>query len=910
MAEEREVILKLGKKITDRIPQHLGLKKMSKEDPEYWGLAEILTDEMAELALTMKVRVHYTLDQIAQMNPKHTKEECEKLCEEMSRIGLLEYSWENRDGKNPKGEKRYLLAMFVPGSAEMFMMNPEVIDKHPIIADFFERMAFLPLEKVTPMVPLGGAGVGMHVIPVEKAIPAEQQSVSVEHLSHWLKKYDRYGVGICSCRKQQRMRGEGTGDTEGEYCIAVGDFARYAGETGKGRDITYEEAMEIIERSERHGYVHQITNIDGEDKIFGICNCAPGVCNGLRTSQLFNTPNMSRSAYRAHVEKEKCVACGKCVEVCPVGAAKLGQKLCKKDGSDIAYPKALLPDETAWGKDKWDFHYRDTAKINCYETGTAPCKTACPAHLAVQGYIKMAAEGRYEDALKLIKQDNPFPAVCGAICNRRCEDACTRGTIDEPLAIDEIKKFIAQQELEADKRYIPVCENGVGQFYEEKVAIIGGGPSGMSAAFYLREKGYPVTIFEKEKRAGGMLLNGIPSFRLEKDVVQAEIDVLEAMGIEFKFNTEIGKDITIQQLREEGYKAFYVAIGAQGGRKANVPGEDAEGVLTGVEFLKTVNMDAEGTKLSGKTIVVGGGNVAIDVARAALRAGSSEVSMFCLEQRDEMPAAADEVAEAEEEGILINNGWGPKEVVSENGRVTGIIFKKCTAVFDENHRFNPVYDENDCKTYECENVLLSIGQAIIWDNLLEGSKVELGRGGAAEADAVTLQTAEPDIFVGGDVYTGPKFAIDAIAAGKQACESIHRFVHEGHSLTLGRDLRQFVELDKEDINVETFDNAKRQIPGKKTGIAKSTFSDLRSVFTEEQVKAEADRCLGCGATVVDENKCIGCGLCTTRCEFDAIHLSRDLPDASNMYRAEDKLKAIAPYAAKRAIKIKKNKKKD
>lgn len=910
MAEERDVILKLGKKITDRVPQHLGLKKLTKDDPEYWGLAEILTDEMAELALTMKVRVHYTLDQIAQMNPKHTKERCEEICEELSRIGLLEYSWENRDGKNPNGEKRYLLAMFVPGSAEMFMMNPDVIDKHPIIADFFERMAFLPLEKVTPMVPLGGAGIGMHVIPVEKAIPAEQQSVSVEHLSHWLKKYDRYGVGICSCRKQQRMRGEGTGDVEGEYCIAVGDFARYAGETGKGRDITYEEAMEIIERSERHGFVHQITNIDGEDKIFGICNCAPGVCNALRTSQLFNTPNMSRSAYRAHVEKEKCVACGKCVEVCPVGAAKLGQKLCKKDGSEVQYPKALLPDETAWGKDKWNFDYKNTAKINVYETGTAPCKTACPAHLAVQGYVKMAAEGRYEEALKLIKQDNPFPAVCGAICNRRCEDACTRGTIDEPLAIDEIKKFIAQQELEADKRYIPVCENGVGQFYEEKMAVIGAGPSGMSAAFYLREQGYPVTIFEKEARAGGMLMNGIPSFRLEKDVIQAEIDVLEAMGIEFKFNTEIGKDITIQQLREEGYKAFYVAIGAQGGRKAGVPGEDAKGVQTGVEFLKNVNLDEEGTKLSGKTIVVGGGNVAIDVARAALRAGSEEVQMFCLESREEMPAAADEIAEAEEEGIIINCGWGPKEVVSENGKVTGVIFKKCTSVFDAEHRFSPVYDENDCKTFECSNLLLSIGQSIEWGNLLEGSKVELGRGNGALADAVTLQTAEPDIFVGGDVYTGPKFAIDAIAAGKQACESMHRFVHEGHSLTLGRDLRQFIELDKDDINVETFDNAKRQIPGKKAGVAKSTFRDLRSTFTEEQVKAEADRCLGCGATVVDENKCIGCGLCTTRCEFDAIHLSRDLPDASNMYKAEDKLKAIAPYAAKRAIKIKKNKKKD
>lgn len=904
MAEERKEILKLGKKITDRVPQKLGFAKITKDDPEYWGLEAILTDDMAKLANCMKVRKPMTFEQIVKKSHmQNEKEKCQKLLDDMSWIGLLEYNWEN-----DKHEKQYVLPMFVPGCAEFFMMNPELVEKYPQLADFFERMAFLPLQKVTPMVPPGGAGIGMHVIPVEQAIPATQQSVAVEHLSHWLKKYDKYSIGMCSCRRQQRVRGEGTGDIEGEYCIGVGDMATYCVETDKGHYATYEEVMETLERAERHGYVHQITNIDGEDKIFAICNCAAGVCNALRTSQLFNTPNLSRSAYRAHVEKEKCVACGKCVEVCPVGAAKLGQKLCTKNG-EVEYPKALLPDETAWSKENWDMNYKDSAKINCYDTGTAPCKTACPAHLAVQGYIKMAAEGRYMDALKLIKQDNPFPAVCGAICNRRCEDACTRGNVDEPLAIDEIKKFIAEQELTAEGRYVPLCENGEGKFYEEKVAIIGGGPSGLSAAFFLRKKGYPVTVFEKESRAGGMLMNGIPSFRLEKDVVQAEIDVLKEMGVTFQCNTEVGADVTLDELREKGYKAFYVAIGAQGGRKANVPGEDADGVTTGVEFLKKVNLDEENTKMSGVSVVVGGGNVAIDVARAALRAGSSQVQMFCLESRETMPAAKEEIEEALEEGIIINNSWGPKEVVAENGKAKAIVFKKCLSIFDENHRFSPVYDENDCMTVECENVLLSIGQSIEWKNMLAGSKVELRPNAAAIADEVTLQTAEADIFVGGDSYTGPRFAIDAIAAGKQACESIHRFVHKGQSLTLGRDLRQFIELDKDNLALESFDNAKRQIPGKKAGVSKDTFRDLRATFTEEQVKAEANRCLGCGASVVDENKCIGCGLCTTRCEFDAIHLSRDLPECSNMIPAEDKLKAILPYQAKRAIKIKKSKKK-
>lgn len=899
MAEKRELILKLGQKITDRIGH-----KVTVDDPEYWGLACIVTDEMAEVALKMKVRKPMTFPQLLKATGKEEKE-LEKLLEEMSIVGLLEYNWEN-----PQKEKQYILPMFVPGSAEFTNMNRKQLEEHPELGRFFERMSRLPLEKVTPMVPPGGAGIGMHVIPVEKAIEMENQSIDIEHISHWLKKYDgKYAASPCSCRLSRQTYEEGCADDPEDWCIAVGDMADYVVETQKGgRYITYEEVLDILKKAEDNGFVHQITNIDGKNKIFAICNCNVNVCYALRTSQLFNTPNMSRSAYVAHVKTENCVACGRCVEYCPAGAVKLGQKLCTKDGP-IEYPKHELPDAMKWGPEKWDEDYRDNNRINCYDTGTAPCKTACPAHIAVQGYLKKAAQGKYREALALIKKENPFPAVCGHICNRRCEDACTRGTIDQAVAIDEVKKFIAKQDLTAENRYIPpIIPPTTGRLFEEKIAIIGGGPAGLSCAFYLAEKGYKPTVFEKNEKPGGMLVYGIPSFKLEKDVVEAEIDVMRQMGVEIKCGIEVGKDITLEELRKQGYKAFYLAIGCQGGRKANIQGEDAEGVMTAVDFLRTVG-DNQNYPVEGRTVVVGGGNVAIDVARTASRCGASEVSMFCLESREIMPASEEEITEAQEEGITLNCGWGPKEILTENGKVKGIVFKKCLSVFDENKRFAPKFDEAVTMTVPCERVFLSIGQSIVWGNLLEGSKVELGRGNGAVADKVTYQTAEPDIFVGGDVYTGPKFAIDAIAAGKEGAISIHRFVQPHSSLTIGRNRRQFIELDKSNIQIEEYDNSSRQIPGVRKDIdAHKSFRDAKEAFTEEQVKKETARCLGCGASVVDENKCIGCGVCTTKCEFDAIHLYREHPECSTMHKSEDKMKVILPYAFKREMKIRFGKK--
>ena len=899
MVTNKKNLKKLCAKMTDVMPRRLHIQPVKETDPEFYGLVRALDDDMVELALAMKQRKPTFPEDLAKKLGWSESKVVDTM-EEMSRIGILEYNWEN-----PSKKKQYILPLFVPGAAELLNMRGWFVKEHPEVSDMFHEMTHQPLDGITQMIPPGGAGIGMHVIPVEKAIPAEQKGASIEYLSHWLKKYEgQIGVGICSCRRAQTVRGEGSGDVEDYWCMGVGEFAKYCAETGKdNKNITYEEAIEILQKAEDNGYVHQITNIDGENKIFAICNCAPGVCYALRTSQLYNTPNMSRSCYTAHVDKESCVACGKCVEVCPAGAAKLGQKLCTKDGP-VKYPKQDLPDDLIWTKKRWNQDFRNTYQLNTYDSGTAPCKAACPAHIAVQGYIKMAAEGRYLEALKLIKQDNPFPAVCGSICNRHCEDVCTRGDVDRAVAIDEIKKFIAEQELKEENRYIPAPKprRSTYEKYEQKIAVIGAGPAGLSCAYYLANMLYDVTVFDRNPAPGGMLTMGIPSFRLDRDVINAEIDVLREMGVEFKCGVEVGKDITIQQLRDEGYKGFFLAIGAQKSAPLNIPGEDLKGVFGGVEFLREVNLGKK-PKVGKKCAVIGGGNVAMDVCRTAVRLGADETYIVYRRSEAELPADPEEVAEAMEEGVQFRYLNAPAEVVGTKGKVTGLKVEIMElGEPDEKGRRKPV-GTGKFETIPVDSVISSIGQVVDWGSLDVGA-LKTNPKGIALADEKTRQTAQDDIFVGGDVYTGPKFAIDAIAAGREGAESLHRFVHEGQLLVRGRNLRHFDQLDKSNVvlPVDCFDRPARQQVAHDPKKAK-TFQNDRITFTEEQVKAEASRCLGCGACEVDENRCIGCGLCTTKCEFDAIHLHRTHPDANKMRTAEQKFLYIGPYAVKRGVKI-------
>ncbi|SHO44684.1 FAD-dependent oxidoreductase [Anaerocolumna xylanovorans] len=883
----------MREKIT-RLAQHLmkNNKVYTEKDPEYYVFADILTDDQADVLLVMERRREEKVEDIASRIGKSYAETFEMLMQ-LTDIGVIELK--------PQGDgtDRFELLIYLPGIFELMMLNREQAKAHPEIARAFEEYSRVSVEPVTQLMPMGNGA--LRVIPVESAIKSETRKASYEEISHWLTKYQNHiALAPCQCRLVRQQMGEGTGNMPEELCIILGATAESCIRTGKARRITKEEAEEVVKKAERRGYMHQVTNMDGTDKIWALCNCERNICFALRTSQYFGTPNMSRSNYIAEVDPKKCAACGQCVETCPANAVKLGQNLCTKEA--VTYLPKVLPDDHNWGPDRYNPDFR-TNYENTYASGSAPCKSACPAHVSVQGYIKLASQGKYLDALELIKKENPFPAVCGRICPHNCENECTRGSLDEPVAIDEIKKFIAEQELKEETRFVP---EKLFDYSDKKIAVIGAGPAGLSCAFYLAQKGYTITVFEKQEKLGGMLTLGIPSYRLEKDVLEAEIEVLRKLGVTFKTGVEVGKDITIDELRKEGYHGFYLAIGAQGGRKLNIEGDDNENVIAGVDFLRDVNL-GKAVKTEGNVVVIGGGNVAVDVARTAVRTGASSVSMFCLEGEKEMPAQAEEVAEAKEEKVAVNNGWGPKRIIIENGKVTGVEFKRCLSVFNEEKRFAPLFDEKDTKIVPADKVLLSIGQSIEWGDLLKGSKVEVNLNGTVVADSFTYQTGEEDIFAGGDVFTGPKFAIDAIAAGKEGADSLHRGVQEGQTLHLGRNRRIFDVLDKYNVEFSGYDKAKRASFSKDSK-KKNTFSDPRITLTEEQIKTETGRCLECGIAHVDINQCLGCGECTVRCKFDAITLKREYDAYSFGY--ENIKKNAIKVVIKRKIKIAMNPNRD
>lgn len=787
-----------------------------------------------------------------------------------------------------KNTHYYNITPFIPGFYEYVMTDPETRNDPEMAALFTDISSSGPMNRMMS----GQDGGLLKVTPVMKEIYAQQKVYSFEDVMTFINKAHSFSSADCACRLSMRLIGKGCEHPVEDTCLQLDDTAEYYIRTGRGKRLTKEEAIALLERVEKAGLVHTAFTVEGKDETSFICNCCGCSCSGLRALNIYDGNPFSRSNFRASINEENCVACGECVKICPVNAVTLGTNLCGDEKSQTpAYKQAATHRITKKDEHPDFINERKTVA----KMGTSPCKTRCPAHISVQGYIQKAAEGDYLGALEVIKKDNPLPAVCGRICPHPCEAECTRGSIDEPLAIDAIKMFIADKEREDVHKFIPNKKNN----FKEKAAIIGSGPAGISCAYYLAEFGYKVTVFEKQEKLGGMLTLGIPSFRLEKDVVESEITVLKELGVEFVTDTEVGKDITISQLREKGFDAIYLAIGAQESAKLNIEGEELEHVIPGIDFLRSINL-GKADKLNGRAIVIGGGNVAIDVARSAIRQGASSVDMYCLESEEEMPAALDEQLEAKEEGIRIHHGWGPKQILGENQTVKSVVFKRCLSV-KENGRFAPKYDENDVITVDGEVVLLAIGQRISWGSLLDNSQAEIGNGNRIVVNNISYQSSAADIFAGGDVVTGPRFAIDAIAMGKQGAISIHRFLRNMH-LTNGRNI-EYRAIDKNNLEIGSYDAVPRQ-KTTETDYQKAvrTFHDLRKGLSEEQIKKETQRCLHCGRSIVDTDKCIGCGVCTHRCEFDAIHLTR-VSDSTPAGNFPTFYKRMATYSVKRAGRI-------
>ena len=859
MAQLRPKIVKLAKIIGGASGM---LVKIDENAPEYYCMENIVSDDEADIAIAAGLRKERTAGWLAAKVGK-TVAEIQPALDNLVYYGVF-----RRVYSEELGEDTYFMQIFAPGILEMMVNNQPLMAAHPEVGRAFEEYTRLRMQAMGPILP-DGYGL-MRVIPVESAIEGLPGVTDDERLSYYLNKYDTFSVSPCSCRASRTLLGDGCGHLAEDMCVQMGKGAEHYIRSGRARQISREEAYEIVKRAEENGLMHDIPNIEGSGETSAICNCCACACFGLRAGMMFGARDAIRSNFVAEVDEAKCVACAQCVEVCPGNALKLGQKLCATN--DTSAPKYTKITETFNFAKAVNEDYRENRE-DVLPSGTAPCKAACPAHIPVQGYLKLAAQGRYTEALELIKTENPFPAVCGRICNKRCEAECTRGDVDEAVAIDEVKRFIADHDMHEETRFVPKMVNQIGRPYTEKIAVIGAGPAGMSCAYYLAQKGYPVTVFDRNPVPGGMLTLGIPSFRLEKDVLNAEIDILKEMGVEFRCGVEVGKDVTIQQLRGEGYKGFYLAIGAQKSAKLRIPGEELEGVLGGVDFLREVNLGNK-PDIGRRCAVIGGGNVAMDVCRSAVRLGAEETYVFYRRSEAEMPADPEEVREAMEEGVKFRFLSAPVEIIGTDGRVSAIKIEKMElGEPDEKGRRKPV-GTGEFEIVEIDSVIGAVGQTVDWGTLDVGA-LKTTKKNTAEADSLTYQTAQPDIFVGGDCYTGPKFAIDAIAAGKEAAISLHRYVHPGQTLTAGRDRREYRALDKEHamIGVGGFDREHRQTPGYNAAKAK-TFADARVTFTEEQVRKECARCLGCGATKVDSYLCIGCGLCTTKCKFDAIHLKK------------------------------------
>jgi NADPH-dependent glutamate synthase beta subunit-like oxidoreductase len=492
---------------------------------------------------------------------------------------------------------------------------------------------------------------------------------------------------------------------------------------------------------------------------------------------------------------------------------------------------------------------------NSLESCAAPCQATCPTQIDIPRYLGFVAEKRYDDALRVIKQHNPMPLTIGRVCPAPCEDVCRRKDVDEAVNINHLKRFVADLEYRKGK-HVPVF---VHPDTGHKVAIIGGGPAGITCAYYLRRLGHEATIFERMPKLGGALRYGIPDYRLPRKVLDWEIEGMLSTGIETRVNVSFGEDLNYESLMALGYEALFIATGTPRGLWTRVEGEDLEGVATGVDFLVDMGLEKD-IRLGRRVLVIGGGNVAIDVALSAIRlSGVEEVHMVCLEGRFEMPAWEHEIQDALAEGVILVNSWGPKRILGQEGKVIGAEFKRCLSVLDETGRFNPKYDESQIMRINADNVLVTIGQGTDIEFLKSSSilsELELTPRGTVIINPETMQTNIPCIFASGEICTGPNIAVQAIAGGRKAAWAIDRFLTSKEASDAGEksgmveaplNLRKIALdlVDKEEL--KEVPKVRREVmPRLRVEDRRKTWSEVNLGLDEEQAVRAAKRCLNCG----------------------------------------------------------------
>ena len=520
------------------------------------------------------------------------------------------------------------------------------------------------------------------------------------------------------------------------------------------------------------------------------------------------------------IDLDRCTGCGICVEVCPL----------------------------------------DTLRLDTLQEEFPPCWEACPAGVDIRGYLYLLNQSRLGEAIRLLREALPFPAVTGRVCFHPCESECARKEVDDAVNINCLERFVGDYWLKEKAEAPP-------RLHVAKVAIVGSGPAGLAAAYFLTKMGYRVTVFESMSELGGMLRMGILEYRLPRDVLNAQINYIKDMGVEFKTNTTIGKDLTIDDLKARGYKASFFAIGAQLSKKLKLDGSELDGVVWGLDFLRNINLKHE-AKVKDRVLVIGGGDVAMDVALAALRLGAREVELACLESRDEMPAHKESAQQAVDEGVNINPSWGPKRILGKNGRVTVIELVRCTSVFDKKGGFNPSFDERTTKSVETDMVILAVGQTSDLSLLPKGIKTTNEK--TIVVDPVTLETGVPGVFAGGDLVLGPSSVVEAIAAGKRAATSIDRYLR-GEDLKAGREKKE-VNRVKKPPKEGIEEKAREATPLLPVDQRRRNFREVKPGFSEEMAMNEVQRCMTCGskAYIAYPEDCMTCFSCEITCPYEAV----------------------------------------